>query len=148
MGYFGGALADILRELGSTQTAFAERSTVPTPQLNRYIRGANNAPPEALSKILAAVPEDYHARLVLGYLRDLVPDKFRDLIRIDEASNRIQESPPAPLLPGIDSELDAILRRFAELAARHKEIRDMLKGFLAALGKLPPEASAGADPRS
>lgn len=137
MSYLSGALSDILRELHWKQSDLAAKSGILAPQVNRYVRGVNVIPPESVGKLLAALPDDTHPRLLVAYLRDCLPDGTADRVRIEPINNRVQNDPAhKPIIEGVDRELDKMLRVYADLAMRHHEVRDMLRSFLDAIGAL------------
>ena len=54
-------------------------------------------------------------------------------MRIEPVHSRRDSSAKPRLLPGIDEELDSMLRHYADMAVRHPEVRQMLKGYLVAM---------------
>lgn len=144
MSYLGSALGDVLHTLDWEQKKLAEKSGVTRAQINRYIRGkVPSIPPDSMARVLAAIPQSHHRKLLVGYLRDCIPMGYEPLVEIYGAASGVAEVPPSGLLlPTIDKELDGILRSYANLAMRHTEVRDMLKTFLSALGIRPDISGA------
>lgn len=139
MSYFSGTLGDTLKLLGWTQRVYSEKTEIAPPQINRYIKGVDRVPPENLARLLAPIPAEHRATLLAAYLRDLIPPEYLEEVSVTPraASLRVAESPPTLLMPGIDSELDRILRIYSDLGMRHPEVRTMLKSYLVALRLLP-----------
>lgn len=136
MAYFSGTLADILADLGWRQLDLAEKCGLPASQVSRYIAGNyKSLPLESVKRIVAALPTDQHARLLVAYLRDCLPAEYADLVRVESASGECSVREVPPLLSGIDREVDAMLRTYAELAMRHPEVRTMLNSFLDIIGR-------------
>lgn len=141
MPYVSSALSDALSMLGWKQRDLAEKAGIPAPQINRYLHGVNRLPVETLARLVAAFPPQHRGPILVAYVRDCVPPEFMDSVRVEPADDlRLHEATPQPrLLPGIDEELDRMLRLYADLAVRHPEVRQMLKSYLVALRLLPAE---------
>lgn len=141
MAYLSSALTEILHDLGWKQKELADRTDLPASQINRYMRGKfGQMPVESAQNILKALPEKYHSRFLVAYLRDCLPSGGAEKVEILARDNHTSEgAEPPTILPGLDRDLDRMLRQYAHLATQHPEIRDMLRSFLDALGVSRPE---------
>ncbi len=124
MSHFSNAINSALAELEWSQTHFAERSGIPRPQINRYVRGVSIAEPESLDRMLSVIPASHHTPILHAYLRDVVPTRYRHLVHFAE------EAAPNSRRQELPSDLDATLRQtiltLAQLAVLHTPVRDLL----------------------
>lgn len=146
--YLSEALPRALKNSGLSQKDLGAVAGLPPSQINRYCKGVNHPPLESFEKLMGALPADQRSLVAVAYLRDCMPPDYRDVVVIQPVSDRVAEDEGVPpLIPGIDAELDALLRKYADLAMRHTEVRAMLQTFISAIGVQPPpggSAPAGA----
>jgi transcriptional regulator with XRE-family HTH domain len=95
MSQFSNQLQASMEELGLTQVDVREKAGFAQSQMSRYINGENRPEPEALEKLMALFPEKHRVALLLAYVVDDVPQRYRGLLHISpRANSRVQEEPP------------------------------------------------------
>ena len=96
MSQFSNQLQKSIEDECFTQAQVVEKIGVSQGQMSRYVNGENRPEPDIFDKLCALFPEKQRVALVLAYLLDDVPPRFRNLITIAPATRnaRVTEDPP------------------------------------------------------
>lgn len=99
MSQFSNQLQASIEAQNFTQTHVCEKADISQGQMSRYVNGENRPEPEMFERLLNLFPEKERIALILAYLQDDIPARFRKLVTVapaDAAAN-IKEEPPAYL---------------------------------------------------
>jgi hypothetical protein len=96
MSQFSNQLQASMEECDFTQTDIVEKIRISQGQMSRYVNGENRPEPGVVDELVGLFPEKQRTALLMAYLQDDVPARFRNLIIISPAASsaRITEDSP------------------------------------------------------
>ncbi|MEY2509418.1 MAG: helix-turn-helix protein [Verrucomicrobiota bacterium] len=125
MSQFSSQLTTSSEEAGLTQTAIREKTEISQGTLSRYFSGDYLPPLDQLEKLLSVFPAQQQRALVLAFLEDNVPGKFRGQVVISHAGTRSKEEPPV-YRSRMPRELREAYDGLGRKALEHTEVADSL----------------------
>lgn len=138
MSLFSNALKQAIQEAGLSQLAVAENSLASQAQLSRYLSGEppQRPPRDVFESLVEALPK-FRTPLVIAYLEDELPPKYRDQYQIEErrrgsgSSTRVKEEPDRP--PAFRSRMPQDLRdahdRIGAAALENQYVANTIKNL-------------------
>src|SRR5437868_4074171 len=98
MSQFSNQLQASLEAAGLTQTDVCEKADISQGQMSRYVNGENRPEQEFLERLLKLFDEKNRTLLLVAYLNDGVPPKYRRLVNVSPGEPKTayaaEESPP------------------------------------------------------
>ncbi len=96
MSQFSNQFQTALEEAGLSQTDACEKTKISSAQMSRYVSGENRPEQDSLELLLKLFDERNRTALLLAYLNDDIPAKYRRLVAVTpgESSRRTAEEPP------------------------------------------------------
>ncbi len=96
MSQFSNQLQASIEAQGFSQVEIVEKIGVSQGQTSRYVNGENRPEPDVFEKLCEIFPTEERVRLIVAYLADDVPVRYRNLISIEptEKSARTAEESP------------------------------------------------------
>lgn len=114
---------------GFTQAYVVDRGGISQGQMSRYVNGENRPELEAFERICGLFSEKHRVALILAYLLDDVPPRFRTLVTISPSANgnsRGAEDPTQVYRSRMPKELRAAYDYLGAAALEKKNVAQML----------------------
>jgi transcriptional regulator with XRE-family HTH domain len=138
MSHFSEALRGALAQANIVAFRVAQHAGLASSTIDGYLNARSAPKPDALAKILAALPDDCHAALIIARVRDEIPLGYETVINLAAQTGPIAESrPPYNLTAELSGDLQAALDYILSEAVRRRDtdIRDLLIDLSYALGR-------------
>ena len=97
MSQFSNQLQASIEECNFTQCHLVDNADVSPGQICRYVAGENRPEPKVFKKISALFPEKHRTPLILAYLLDDVPPRFRNLVTIEPSRTGSHDAEQEPV---------------------------------------------------
>lgn len=119
-----------MEEEGFTQMHVVERGGISQGQMSRYVNGENRPELEVFERICGLFSEKRRTALILAYLLDDVPPRFRSLVTISPSANGVTsrgvEDPTQVYRSRMPKELRAAYDYLGAAALEKKNVAQML----------------------
>ncbi len=126
---FRECLSDVLLRTGWKQAELARRCGVNPANLSRWGQGQTLPDRTALAKLVEVVPEEEAAKLVVAWVKDMLPPAAEDLVSVTlrHPVSRMREPDPDDEWPsGISETTRRKFLDFSRLAMKHPDVMDIV----------------------